>query len=133
MADILRKAKVAIIEDEINLVKVIKEYLEMRGYGVVEAYDGRSGLEVVRTEMPDVVILDIGLPDIDGSDVLAELKKDEGTKAIPVIVLTAKQEQFDRNLLLKLGAYEFISKPYRAHILQRQIDNVLEKRARGEL
>ena len=64
---------------------------------------------------------------------LAELKKDKNIKDIPVIVLTAKQEQFDRDSLLKLGAYEFITKPYRAHILHRQIDNVLGKKKMGKL
>lgn len=133
MAENIKKAKIALIDDEKSLVKTIKEFFELRGYDVVTANDGKTGVEVVKKEKPDLIILDLIMPGMEGNIVLQELKKDESVKNIPVIVLTAKHEQFDRDSLLKLGAYEFISKPYKAHILQRQVENVLNKKKMGEL
>ena len=100
---------------------------------MVAAYNGKSGLELVRSERPDVIVLDLVMPGMDGNAVLRELKKDEALKSIPVIVLTAKHEQADRDSLLKLGAYEFLTKPFAATILHRQVDNVLTKKKSGEI
>lgn len=128
-----KKAKIAVIDDEKGLVKVVKGFFETRGYTVVAAYNGKSGLELVRSERPDVIVLDLVMPGMDGNAVLRELKKDEALKSIPVIVLTAKHEQADRDSLLKLGAYEFLTKPFAATILHRQVDNVLTKKKSGEI
>jgi len=122
------KAKIAVVDDEKGLVKLVKKFFEMRGYGVVAAYNGKDGLNVIRKERPDIIILDIVMPDMDGSSVLTELKKDNDLKDIPVIVLTARHEQPDRDSLLKLGAHEFITKPFKAHILNRQVEMVLNKK-----
>ena len=119
--------KITIIDDEKELVNTIKDLLETRGFRVSFAYDGTSGLEVIKKESPDVIVLDIIMPKKDGRDLLKELKKDAATKNIPVIMLTAKDEQFDRASLLAMGAYEYITKPYDSYALLRQIKNVLEK------
>lgn len=127
------KIKVALIDDEKDLVSMIKNFLELRNFTVISAHDGHSGLDLVKKERPDLIILDIIMPDMDGRDLLVELKKDESLKDIPVIMLTAKGEQFERDYGLELGAYEYIAKPYDADILLRQINNILEKRKRENI
>ena len=122
-----KKFKVTVIDDEKALVKIVKDFLEPRNFQVSFAYDGRSGLDIVKKEKPDVVILDISMPVVDGRDLLVSLKKDSNTKNIPVIVLTGKEDKYDRSYILELGAYEFIPKPFDGQVLLRQIKNVLEK------
>ena len=119
--------KITIIDDEKGLVNTIKSLLEERGFSVSSAYDAMKGLEVIKRETPDVVVLDIMMPKKDGRDLLKELKEDDATKDIPVIMLTAKDEQFDRDNALAMGAYEYMTKPYDSYALLRQIKNVLEK------
>lgn len=119
--------KITIVDDEKGLVNTIKGFLEERGFSISFAYDGVSGFGVIKKEMPDVVILDIIMPNKDGRDLLKELKEDVATKEIPVIMLTAKDEQFDRDDAFAMGAYEYMIKPYDSYALLRQIKNVLEK------
>ena len=118
---------ITVIEDEKGLVDAIKLFLEARGFTINCAYNGQSGLELVKKQRPDLIILDIMLPEMDGRDVLINLKKDSELKNIPVIILSARGEQFERDYGLKLGADEYIGKPYNAQILLRQINNILEK------
>lgn len=125
-----RKFKVTIIDDEKALVKLVRDFLEPRNFQVSFAYDGRNGLDIVRKEKPDVVVLDISMPVLDGRDLLVKLKKDNETKTIPVIVLTGKEDKYDRSYILELGAYEFIPKPFDGQVLLRQIKNVIEKEKR---
>lgn len=136
MADETRaKPKVTIIDDEKELVNTIKEFLEARDYEVSFAYGGKSGLEVIKKEKPDVIILDITMPDMDGRDVLIALKKSEdpALQNIPVIMLTGKGDQFDRDYGIELGAYEYLAKPYQGHLLLRQLSRIIDKRKRGEI
>jgi len=128
MSEENQKIKIAVIDDEKDLVSVIKEFLEYRGFIVSFAYGGIKGLEIIKKEKPDVIVLDIGMPDMDGRDVLIKLKKDPETKNIPVIILTGRDGQYDRDYGLELGAYEYITKPYDGDMLLRQIKNVLEKK-----
>jgi DNA-binding response OmpR family regulator len=122
-----RERKIAVIDDEQDLARAISDFLSSRDFDVKVAYNGQLGLDLVRTEKPDLVILDIMMPVMDGRDVLAVLKKDEATKNIPVIMLTARDEQFDRDCGLDLGAHEYITKPYNSDILLRQVNSVLSK------
>ncbi len=128
-----QKAKIVIIDDEQELALTIKKFLEKRDFSVSCAYDGKSGWELVKKEVPDIVILDVTMPEMDGRDVLIALKKDRGLKNIPVIMLTAKDDQFDRDYGIELGAYEYITKPYESHILLRQVSRILDKKEKGEL
>ncbi|MFH1847997.1 MAG: response regulator [Candidatus Omnitrophota bacterium] len=125
--------KIAVIEDETDLSDTIKMRLESEGFSVVQAFDGISGLELIKKEKPDLVILDIMMPRMDGRDTIKNLKSDPGTKNIPVIMLTALGEQFNRIEGLGLGAYEYITKPFDAYQLIRQINRLLEKRGKGEV
>ena len=127
------KIKIAIIDDNKDLVDFVKPVLESHNYEVIAAYSGSSGLEAVKSHKPDVIILDIVMPDMNGNDVLFELKKGRDTKDIPVIMFTVKEWQYDRSKSLELGAYEYISKPFDSHMLLRQINNVLRKKERREL
>ena len=126
------EVKITIIDDEKELVATIKEFLEARGFIINFAYGGKAGLKLVRSEPPDIIVLDISMPDMDGRDVLVELKKDEETKNIPVIMLTGRTEQFDRDYGIELGAQEYMTKPYRGHLLLRQIENILNKKDKDE-
>ena len=133
MNDDTKKIKVAVIDDNQGLVQTIKSFLEMRNFIVNVAYGGRSGLEIIKKDSPDVIVLDIMMPDMDGRDVLIKLKDNKDTKDIPVIILSAKDEQFDRDYGIELGAYEYVTKPYDSNILLRQIANVLNKKGKGKL
>ena len=119
--------KVTIVDDEKDLVYFLKIYLEGNNFAVSYSYNGRDGLNVIRKERPDVIILDIIMPEIDGRDVMIELKKNEATKNIPVIFLTAKTEQFERNYGFELKADGYIEKPYDHDMLLREVMRVILK------
>jgi DNA-binding response OmpR family regulator len=121
------KYKIAVIDDEQGLAGALRDLLASRNFDVKVAYNGQHGLDLVRAEKPDLVILDVMMPLMDGRDVLVALKKDDATKNIPVIMLTAKDEQFDRDNGLALGACEYIIKPFTINMLLRQVDNALSK------
>ena len=125
--------KIVVIDDNKELADTIKHFLQMRGFIVISAYGGKSGLEAVKKEKPDLIILDIMMPDMDGRDVLVNLKRGNETKDIPVIILTGKDEQFDREYGIELGAYEYITKPYDSNALLRQVNSILGKKKTGEL
>ena len=102
-------------------------------YLYVRVADPESFLEIAKKETPELIILDITMPDMDGRDVLKELKKDETTKGIPVLMLTAKEEQIDRNYSMELGAYDLVPKPYDGPYLLKQIYKILQKKRNGEI
>ena len=120
-----KKIKIAVIDDEKDIANTIRQLLEPRDYDVVLAYDGLSGLEMIKRESPDVVILDITMPQMDGRDVMIELKKDDETKNIPVIFLTARDEIFEKEYGKELGAHDYVTKPYDAQFLLDKIKSVL--------
>lgn len=128
MDDTNRQVKITVVDDEKGLVQTLTALLESRGFIVSFAYNGAEGLEVIRRERPEIIILDIMMPVKDGRDMLRELEKDPAIKDIPVIVLTARDEQFVRDYMLELGAYEYITKPHDSYALLRQIKNILDKK-----
>lgn len=103
------KKKVLIIEDEKNISDIIKFNLEKDGFDVVCAYDGEAGLELILETSPDLVLLDVMLPKMDGFEVL---KKTREKKQVPVLMVTAKEEEVDKVLGLELGADDYITKPF---------------------
>lgn len=125
--------KVAVIDDDKGLVSTIKEFLEARDFAVVEAYGGKSGIDLVLDEKPDLVILDINMQDMDGRDVIAKLKRDEDVKDIPVIMLTGKGEQFERSQGMEMGAEEYIVKPCSMDYLASQISRIIEKKEKDRI
>lgn len=116
--------KILIVDDDENICEVIKMYVESAGYNVKIVNDGRSAEEAFLEYKPDLVLLDIMLPNIDGIDVLKWIRKDAET---PVIMLTAKGETFDKVLGLELGADDYIVKPFEAKEMLARIKAVLRR------
>ena len=115
---------VLIVEDELNITRLVRDYLEQAGFAVLEAADGQAALSVARAERPDMIVLDLGLPGIDGLDVTRRLRQ---TSAVPIIMLTARIEETDRIVGLELGADDYITKPFSPKELVARIRAVLRR------
>lgn len=118
---------IAIVEDEANIVELIKYNLDREGYKTISANNGRRGLELVKQELPDLVILDLMLPELDGLSVCKQLRSDSQTKSIPIIILTAKSEEADRVLGLEMGADDYVTKPFSPRELVARVRAVLRR------
>ena len=123
-----RRATVLLVEDEESLRKVMKDLLERDGYAVAEAADGISALDQVDRVAPDVIMLDLNLPGLDGYHVLQQLRSRAATSRIPVIVLTAKGDEDNEVRVFQLGADDFLTKPFRAKALSARLEAVLGRR-----
>lgn len=117
---------VLIIDDEVDLIKALTIRLEGAGYNVAEAYDGLQGLNMARKMMPDLIILDLMLPKINGFRVSRFLKFDESYKSIPIIMLTAKSDESDKVTGMEVGADQYITKPFDNQHLLDAIGRLLE-------
>ena len=121
-------ACVLLVEDEEQLRRVMKDLLQREGYTVAEARDGIQALDEVDRHAPDVIILDLNLPGLDGYGVLAQLRSRPATREIPVMVLTAKGDEDNEVRVFELGANDFVTKPFRARSLTARIEAVLGRR-----
>jgi len=119
--------KVLIIDDEEHIVELIKYNLDSSGYTTFEAYNGNDGLKTARKEMPDIILLDLMLPGIDGLEVCKSLRNDDKLKNVPIIMLTAKSEEIDKILGLELGADDYITKPFSVRELNARVKAVLRR------
>jgi DNA-binding response OmpR family regulator len=116
------------IEDEPEMIDLVRLILGRRGFVVSGANGGRQGLELVRSELPDMVLLDLMMPDMDGWDVYHQLKSDEQTRDIPVIVITAKAQNIDKVLGLRVAKVEdYIAKPFSPQELLERVEQVLAR------
>lgn len=122
------KPRILVVDDEPDLVMVLKIGLETEGYDVLTASDGEQGLALARQSMPDLVVLDLMLPRMDGYKVCRALKFDERYKKIPIFILSARSGETDRRLALELGADEFHSKPYNMRELVGRIRTRIDAR-----
>jgi CheY-like chemotaxis protein len=120
-----RGATVAIVEDDENTREVFRTILEHNGMRVFEAVDGEQGLELIRRQHPDVVLLDLGLPGIDGRTVARRLKADPATADVPIIVVTAAAEEDTRLWAMHLGCSEFLEKPVELRTLTAAVERCL--------
>ncbi|MDO9129050.1 MAG: response regulator [Anaerolineales bacterium] len=121
--------RVLCIEDEAEMIDLIRLILGRRGFEVKGANGGLEGLEMIRKEKPDLVLLDLMMPDMDGWEVYQQMKADEATRDIPVIVVTAKAQSIDKVLGLHIAKVDdYIAKPFSPQELLASIDNVLAKR-----
>ncbi len=120
-------AKLLIVEDEADIRELISFNLEMSGYEVLKARDGEEGLAMARSEMPDLIILDLMLPGMDGIKVCSHLKKDPEAKNIPIIMLTARSEDDDIVNGLETGADDYITKPFSPRILIARVKAALRR------
>ncbi len=121
-------AKVLLVEDEDQLRRVMRDLLEREGYVVSEARDGIQALDQVDRHAPDVIMLDLNLPGLDGYGVLQQLRSRPATARIPVIVLTAKGDEDNEVRVFELGADDFLTKPFRARALSARLQAVLTRR-----
>ena len=118
-------AKILVVDDEEHIVMILKDSLEFSGFQVVTAYDGVDALQRVEEDRPDLIVLDIGMPKLDGWEVCRRLKSDEKTKAIPIIILTAYAQTSDQRKGAQLGADRFITKPCDLTYLVEEINTLL--------
>jgi type II secretory ATPase GspE/PulE/Tfp pilus assembly ATPase PilB-like protein/CheY-like chemotaxis protein len=126
-ADIGSEGTILLVEDEDSLRKVLKDLLEMEGYHVVEARDGAEAMEQVDRHTPDLVLLDLNLPNVDGHTVLRKLRSESRTEHLPVVVLTARGDEDNEVKVLKAGATDFITKPFRPKALVARISASLTR------
>jgi type II secretory ATPase GspE/PulE/Tfp pilus assembly ATPase PilB-like protein/CheY-like chemotaxis protein len=125
---LVKSATILLVDDEDALRRVMRDLLARDGYEVVEARTGIEALDQVDRHAPDVVVLDLNLPGLDGYSVLAELRSRPATRDIPVIVLTAKGDEDNEVRVFELGADDFLSKPFRAKALTKRLEVILARR-----
>ena len=131
MAESMRR--VVYIEDEPEMIDLVRLILTRKNYEVIGAIGGREGLDMVRKEIPDVVLLDLMMPDMDGWEVYQQLKANESTRHVPVIVVTAKAQNIDKVLGLHIAKVEdYISKPFSPKELVDSLEKVLAGREKSE-
>jgi len=115
---------ILVVDDEPKIVKLVRDYLERAGFNVSTVADGKSALSLARTAKPDLVILDLGLPQMDGLDVTRELRK---VSTVPVIILTGRSEESDKLIGLELGADDYITKPFSPKELVARVRSVFRR------
>ena len=124
MAEPSARKKILVVDDEKRIVSIIRRNLEVDGFDVVEAYNGAQAIDKFRTSLPDLVVLDVMMPDMDGFTVLETIREISST---PVIMLTAKGEEEDRVRGLELGADDYVPKPWSSRELTSRIKAVLRR------
>lgn len=127
----MAKEKILVVDDEEDLVELVKYNLEREGYGVICVGTGEDALTSAREDTPELIILDLMLPGVDGLDVCKDLKRNEKTRHIPVIMLTAKTEDSDIVSGLELGADDYITKPFSPRVLLARVKAALRRKKTG--
>jgi two-component system OmpR family response regulator len=128
---VLAGKRILVVDDEPKIVRIVEAYLQRDGERVLTANDGRAALRLARSEVPDLVILDLMLPHLSGWDVCRELRRDVATADVPIIMLTARDEIADRVVGLELGADDYVVKPFDAKELVARVHAVLRRSAEG--
>jgi len=120
---------ILVVDDEARIVKLVRDYLERAGFHVLAAHDGETALRVVHRDQPDLIVLDLMLPGVDGLDVCRRLRQESG---VPIIMLTARVEEADRIVGLELGADDYVTKPFSPRELVARVRATL-RRASGQV
>lgn len=123
------KPRVLLVDDEPSIVKMVGKRLEVEGFQVAVAFDGQDGLAKARAESPDLIILDLMLPRLNGYEVCSMLKQDARYRKIPIVLFTAKTQEKDEKLGMECGADAFIRKPFKAPELMGKIRDLLSAAA----
>lgn len=123
----MAKTSVLIVEDEADILHLLKYNIEAAGFDVLTAQDGYEALSLAKRRLPDLILLDLMIPGLDGFEVCKELKRSSETKHIPIIMLTAKGEEVDRIVGLELGADDYVVKPFSPRELTLRIRAVLRR------
>ncbi len=119
---------ILVVDDEPKISQLARDYLEHAGFGVIVAGDGQAALTAVRQRRPDLVVLDLGLPGLDGLDVTRELRRDS---TIPIVMLTARDDELDKLVGLELGADDYLTKPFSPRELVARVRAVLRRTEAG--
>jgi len=120
--------RVVCIEDELEMIELVRLILSRKGFEVIGANGGREGMEIVLREKPDLVLLDLMMPDMDGWEVYQQIKANEETKPIPVIVVTAKSQSIDKVLGLHIAKVDdYITKPFGPQELLESVEKILAR------
>ena len=119
--------RVLIVDDEPKIVQLARDYLEHAGFAVATAYDGKAALSSARSERPDLVILDLGLPEMDGLDVARALRADS---SVPIVMLTGRADESDKLVGLEIGADDYVTKPFSPKELVARVRAVLRRTER---
>ncbi len=127
------KQKILIVEDDLDVAEMVNAYFRTQGYDVFTVNWGEDGVRACQTNHPDLVILDIRLPDIDGYEVARRLRNDRRTSDVPIIFLTEKRERSDKLQGLELGADDYITKPFDIQELRLRVRNALARMKQGSL
>lgn len=127
MADFNKEITVLFIDDEENIRALVSYNLRLEGFQIFLAHDGLSGLKIAKRIYPDLILLDVAMPGVDGLQVLSELKKNSRTKPIPVFMLTAKGMIDDIERAFDLGADDYITKPFDPHKLGKSIKKKMDR------
>lgn len=118
--------KIVYIEDDIEMTYLIKLILQRKGYEIISTNDGLEGFEIIEREKPDLVLLDLMMPNIDGWDIYHQLKSNENTNQIPVIIISAKAQPIDKVLGMQIAKVNnYISKPFKPQELLESIESIL--------
>ena len=117
-------SRVLVVDDDPGIVKLVRTYLEQVGFEVAVAYDGKKAMQIARNDRPDLVILDLMLPEMDGWDVCRALRKESD---VPIIMLTARVEESDKLIGLELGADDYVTKPFSPRELVARVRSVLRR------
>jgi DNA-binding response OmpR family regulator len=115
---------ILVVDDEPKIAAIARDYLEHAGFSVTTASTGRAALESIRRQRPDLVILDLGLPELDGLDVTREIRRDS---SLPIVMLTARDDELDKLLGLELGADDYLTKPFSPRELVARVKAVLRR------
>ena len=123
----MAKGKILVVDDEEHILELIRYNLDASGYEVIEASDGDDAVKKAINEVPDLILLDLMLPGKDGYDVCRELRSNGKTKAVPIIMLTAKSQDLDKIIGLELGSDDYITKPYSPKELILRVNNIVKR------
>jgi DNA-binding response OmpR family regulator len=121
----MKKGKVLVVDDEVNITQILEFSIGAEGFDVITAQNGEEAIEKARREQPDLIILDVMMPKIDGYEACRILKANPLTKNIPVVLLTAKGRDIDRRLGMEVGATDYIVKPFSPNKLVERIHQLL--------
>ena len=123
----MSRGKILVVEDDRDIVEMVEYNLKQEGYETIHAYNGEKGIDLAGDEKPDLIILDLMLPAIDGFEVCKTLKQQQSTSRIPIIILSAKSRETDKVVGLELGADDYITKPFSPRELIARIRAVLRR------
>jgi len=125
-------SKILIVDDEKDIVDLISYNLEKEGFATAKAYDGETALRIVKTQKPDLIILDLMLPKMNGLDVCREIRRNPETAGVPIIMLTAKCDEVDKIIGLEVGADDYVTKPFSVKELMARVRSILRRLKEGE-